>query len=103
MVISSAVDRLRIDADPDPNFLVDTDPETYPDPDWHQHDADPRADPTPSFTLVGISDIFLSRHFYLSNLCKRGHNFKNFGQHMDSTGIKILWKKYSHNFSYARH
>jgi hypothetical protein len=30
-----------------------------PDPDWHQNDADPHADPTPSFTHVGKSDIFL--------------------------------------------
>jgi hypothetical protein len=33
------------DADPDPNFHVD--------PDWHQNDADPHADPTGSFARVG--------------------------------------------------
>ncbi len=47
----SVVDRHRFYADPDPNFHVDVDPD--PDPDWHQHDADPLADPTPSFTHVG--------------------------------------------------
>ncbi len=36
------------DPDTDPNFHVDTDPD--PDTNWHQNDADPRADPTPSFT-----------------------------------------------------
>jgi hypothetical protein len=34
--------------DQHPNFHVDSDP----DPDWHQNNADPRADPTPSFTHV---------------------------------------------------
>jgi hypothetical protein len=29
--------------DPDPNFHVDADP----NPDWHQNDADPHANPTP--------------------------------------------------------
>jgi hypothetical protein len=33
------------DAVPDPNFHVNVDP----DPDWHQNDAYPLADPTPSF------------------------------------------------------
>jgi hypothetical protein len=37
------------DSDTDPNFQVDADPDT----DWHQNDADPHADPTPSFTHVG--------------------------------------------------
>jgi hypothetical protein len=40
------VDRHHFDADPDPNIHVDADS----DPDWHQYDADPHADPTPSFT-----------------------------------------------------
>jgi hypothetical protein len=35
------VDRHLFDADPDP------------DPDWHQNDADPHSDLTPSFTHVG--------------------------------------------------
>ncbi len=51
---SCVVDRHRYDADPNPNFLVDLDP----DPDWHQNDASPHADPTPSFTHVGKSFIF---------------------------------------------
>jgi hypothetical protein len=46
---SVVVDRHRVDADQDPgpdsNFHVDA----YPDPDWHQDDANPQADPTPSF------------------------------------------------------
>jgi hypothetical protein len=41
------VDRHRFDSDPEPNFLGDADPD--PDPDWRQNDADPRADPAPSF------------------------------------------------------
>ncbi len=43
---TSVVDRHRVDADPDPNFLVDADP--GPDLDWHQN----YADPIPSFTHV---------------------------------------------------
>jgi hypothetical protein len=42
--------------DPDPNFHVDADPD--PDPGWHQNEADPYADPTPSFTHVGKSEFF---------------------------------------------
>ncbi len=38
---------------PDPNFHVDADPDA--DPDWHQNNADPHADPTKSFTHVGKS------------------------------------------------
>ncbi len=51
------MDRHRFDADldPDPSFLIDVDP----DPDWHQNDADPHADPTPSFTHVGKSEYFV--------------------------------------------
>ncbi len=40
----------------DPNFDVDADP--YPDPDWHQNDGDPHADPTSSFIHVGKSEFF---------------------------------------------
>jgi hypothetical protein len=35
------VDLHRFDADLNPNFHVDADP----DPDWHQNEADPHADP----------------------------------------------------------
>jgi hypothetical protein len=49
------VDRYRFDAETDPNFHTDAD--FYPDPDWYQDNANP-ADPTPSFTLVGIWDFF---------------------------------------------
>jgi hypothetical protein len=41
----SVVDRHRVDADPDPTFHFYADP----DPDWHQNNADPNADPNPSF------------------------------------------------------
>jgi hypothetical protein len=43
-------------ADPDPNIHVDANPD--PDLDWHQHNAYPLADPTPSFTVVGKSIFF---------------------------------------------
>jgi hypothetical protein len=39
------------DADPGPKFHVDADPDPYSDPDWYQNDADPHADPTPSFNI----------------------------------------------------
>jgi hypothetical protein len=59
-------------ADPYPNFHVYADPD--PDPDWHQSDADPHADPTTSLNYVGKSDFFYfwSQHykfkmFYLSH------------------------------------
>jgi hypothetical protein len=48
------VDRHHFDADPDPNIHVDADS----DPDWHQYDADPLADPTPSFTHFVKSEFF---------------------------------------------
>jgi hypothetical protein len=43
-----------------PNFHFDADPN--PDPDWHQNDADPHADRTPSFTYVGKSEKFTFSH-----------------------------------------
>jgi hypothetical protein len=46
----------RLDADPDPNFHVDANPD--PDRDWHQNDADPFTDHNPSFNNVGKSEIF---------------------------------------------
>jgi hypothetical protein len=53
---NSVVDRHRFDADSDLSFLVDDDP--GPNPDCHQNDADPHADPTPSFTHdVGKSEF----------------------------------------------
>jgi hypothetical protein len=47
------VDRHRFDAESDPKttFHFDADPDL--DPDWHQNNADPHADPTPSFAHVG--------------------------------------------------
>jgi hypothetical protein len=51
---TSVADRHRVtaDLDPDPNFHFDANLES--DPDWHQNDAVPHADPIPSFVLVGI-------------------------------------------------
>jgi hypothetical protein len=51
-VAISVVDRHRVDADPDRNFYVDTDPDRY------QNDADSHADPTPCFTHVEKSEFF---------------------------------------------
>jgi hypothetical protein len=56
------VDRHRFDADPDPNFLADADPDLDPDQDWHQNDADPHANPTPCFTHVEKSIFFTFIH-----------------------------------------
>jgi hypothetical protein len=55
--LHSVADRHRFDAEPDPNFHVDSDLD--PDPDWHQNDADPQAGPTPSCTLEK-SDFFIT-------------------------------------------
>jgi hypothetical protein len=64
------VDQHRL-CGPDPNFHV----EAVPDPDWHQNDADPHADPTPSLINVGKSYFFLLlpvSMFYLSHhQCQR--------------------------------
>jgi hypothetical protein len=51
-VISSVLVRHRFDADSDrdPTLYFDADPN--PDPDWHQNNADPHADPTSSYTHV---------------------------------------------------
>ncbi len=60
-ISDSGVDRHRFDADPDPNFHVDVDPD--PDPDWHQNDADPHADPTPTVTHVGKCAFFTLKKY----------------------------------------
>ncbi len=56
------MDQHCFDADPDLNlnFHVDAAPDPDPDPGpvWHQNDADPHANPTPSFTHVGKSYFF---------------------------------------------
>ncbi len=55
----------HVDADPDPNFHVDANPD--PALDWHQNNADPHADPTPTFTNVKKSYFFYfvkARSFY---------------------------------------
>jgi hypothetical protein len=65
--VCSVVDQHRVDADPDP------------DPDWHQNDADPHADPTLSSTHVGKSHLVLLmvtlralpiKKVYLSHQCQ---------------------------------
>jgi hypothetical protein len=64
--MTSVVDRHCFDADSDsvPTLHVDADP----DPDWHQNDAHPYADPSPSFTPVeevrGFSLLFTAIPVY---------------------------------------
>jgi hypothetical protein len=63
-----------VDADPNPNFHVDAYPDPDPDldsADWHQNEADPHADPTPSFTHAGKSEYFFVTfsHSIASLLC----------------------------------
>ncbi len=50
-VNSSVVDRHLFDADPDPNFHFDAELDPDLDPEWHQNNADPHAEPTQSFTV----------------------------------------------------
>jgi hypothetical protein len=40
---------------PDPTFHFDADPapDSDQDPDWHQNNADPHVNPTPSFAHAG--------------------------------------------------
>jgi hypothetical protein len=47
LLIGSVVDQHRFDANPDPNFYVDA------DPNWHQNNADSHVDPTQGVTHVG--------------------------------------------------
>jgi hypothetical protein len=64
------------DSDQDPNFHFDADP----DPDWHQNNADPHADPTPSFTNFGKSHFFYFLSLY-NVKCAIRHSV--FGQHIE--------------------
>jgi hypothetical protein len=60
------VDRHNFDADPDP------------DPDLHQYDANPHADPTPTFTHVGkypSVHTTVSINFYTFYQCQMCHIF----------------------------
>jgi hypothetical protein len=82
----NTMDPHRLNADPDPTFHVDADPD--PDPDWHQNDADPLADHTPSFKnhkyfLNCWSQQCQFTTFYLSHQCQICHNFQYFGQHIE--------------------
>jgi hypothetical protein len=54
------VNRHRFDADPDPNVHFDADPN--PDPEFHQNDADPRADPTPRLQMLEHQNFFTFSH-----------------------------------------
>jgi hypothetical protein len=71
-------------ADPDPNFHVDDDPD--PDPDWHQNNADPHADPNPSFKYWKIRIFLLTvtalpvYNVRSSHQCQRCHNIQYFGK-----------------------
>ncbi len=75
------MNRHHFNADPDPSFHYETDADT---------------DPTPSFTHVGMWEIFFNLNsqqcqstlLYLSRQRYRSHDFNNFGQ-----CIEILWKK----------
>jgi hypothetical protein len=49
------VDQHRVDADPDPKFHLEADPDPYPN--WHQNDADPHTVPTSTFIHVEKSDF----------------------------------------------
>ncbi len=48
---------------PDPNFHIDSDLD--PHPDWHQNDANPHADSTPSFTII-LRNASLQSFFFIS-------------------------------------
>jgi hypothetical protein len=95
---SSVVDRQLFDSDPDPNFLVEADP--VPDPDLHQNDANPRADPTPSFHMLENQDYkktFSLSHIIAGFQCSIFSirircviNFSNLNS------IEILWNKFSY-------
>jgi hypothetical protein len=64
-----------------------TDADSDSDPDGHQNDADPLADPAPSFTLNGKSEFVLLAIFYLSHYCQMFQNFSTyFGQQIQFPG-----------------
>ncbi len=100
------MDRHRLDVDPDPdtNFHVNAGPDSGPD--WHQkirNDANPRADPTSSFTLLENQNIFyfLSQlcqfsMFYLSHQCQMCPNFHKLLK-QTAEGRRILLSVYNVN------
>jgi hypothetical protein len=61
------VDRHRFVADPDPTFHRDADPVPDSDPDWHRNNADPCADPTPSFVNLEIGQNFFLLFLVMPN------------------------------------
>jgi hypothetical protein len=72
------VDRHGFNADPNPNFYLDADP--YPDLDWHQNDANPQEDPTPSLTHLRKKEkcCFSQQcQFFLSHKLQKCHYFKD--------------------------
>ncbi len=63
------MDRRRVDADPDPDPNFHVDANSDPDQDWHQNYADPQADPTISFILVGNPNCFTFNHSFAILQC----------------------------------
>jgi hypothetical protein len=82
---SVIVNRFVADPNPDPNsiFMPIQVRIRITDPDWHQDDGDPHADPTPSFILVGnyrFFTFFTAKQVYNVFLfsSKACHDFKYF-------------------------
>ncbi len=80
------MDRHRVDAD-----ISMTDADSDLESDWHQNDADPGANPAPSFTLIRQSELFLRIMFYLSFYCQMYHNFQHFGQQIEISRKKMYF------------
>jgi hypothetical protein len=70
------VDRHRVDADPNPTFHCDADP----DPDWYENSAEPHADPTQCFTRQSQYTMFLFST--VANVLR--YDFNYFEQHIDA-------------------
>ncbi len=63
-LLFSVVDRHRFDAHQKLDFNFDADPDL--DPERHQNDAGPHADPAPSFTHAGIPEIRVLTYIHSS-------------------------------------
>jgi hypothetical protein len=113
-IIASVVDRLRFDADPDPNFHADADPDPNfhvdadPDPDWHQNNAGPQADPRyPKFhTCWKIRNCFNFSHSIATLQCfiflisvKCDVCFQYFGQHIEISGKRSTLSTFSFSWN----
>jgi hypothetical protein len=66
------VDRHRFDSHPDldSNFHFYPDPDPYQD--WHPNDADPLADPTPSFMLESRENFNFIHRYVIIRQTRRG-------------------------------